>query len=61
MESVLTEKEVAKIFKLNVTTLQKWRHKKKGPKYFKDGGLIRYRIQDIEKHLENMLVYPERK
>ena len=61
MEKLLTESEVADIFRLKVRTLQSWRHKKKGPPYFKDGGLIRYRASDVEEHLEKQIVDPEAK
>lgn len=61
METVLTEKEVAKLFKLKEATIQQWRYKKKGPKYFKDGGLIRYRASDVERHIASMIVDPEQK
>ena len=60
MDKLLTESEIAHIFGLKVRTLQNWRHKKKGPPYFKDGGLIRYRASDVEEHIASLIVDPEK-
>ena len=47
----LTEKQVAERLRVSVRTVQAWRHKRRGPRYFKlspgRGGRVRYRESDI--------------
>lgn len=61
MEELLTEKEVAGIYEVLPTTVQQWRYKGIGPAYFKQGGLIRYRRSDVQKHIDSLVVEPEPK
>jgi Helix-turn-helix domain len=44
----LTEAEVAKRLRVSPKTLRNWRSKGKGPFSMKIGGLIRYRLVDVE-------------
>lgn len=48
MEQFLTTKEAAAILKITRQTLQKWKKKRK-IKAIKIGGIVRYKISDIEK------------
>ncbi len=52
----LTTKEVARLYGLHPDTLTKWRHFKKGPRYFKDGRIILYHQKDVQQYLETGLV-----
>jgi excisionase family DNA binding protein len=54
---ILTSKEAAEMLKISIRTLQ--RRRDAGQiKYFRDGGIIRFRRKDIEKYLENHLLEP---
>ena len=56
---ILTEAEAAEIIvDLKPHTLAKWRLRRKGPKYLKLGGKIRYRVIDIETWMEASLIDP---
>jgi hypothetical protein len=43
----LTEVDLARRWQMSERTLQAWRCKKVGPRYFKVGGHVRYRLEDI--------------
>jgi len=56
---ILTEKEAAEmIVDLKPGTLAKWRTRRKGPKYLKLGGKVRYRTIDIQEWIEANLIDP---
>jgi predicted DNA-binding transcriptional regulator AlpA len=56
---ILTEAEAAAmIVDLKPQTLAKWRLRRKGPKYLKLGGKIRYRVIDIQEWMEASLIDP---
>ena len=56
---ILTEAEAAAmIVDLKPQTLAKWRLRRKGPKYLKLGGKIRYRVIDIQEWMEASLSDP---
>lgn len=44
----LTPKEVEKLYSIKAGTLANWRCQGRGPKYSKDGRLIRYSLDAIE-------------
>jgi predicted DNA-binding transcriptional regulator AlpA len=48
VKELLTEKEAAAFFSIERNTLNKWRSIGKGPKYYKIGGAVRYKISDLE-------------
>ncbi len=51
----LTEKQVAEMFQISVTTLQKWRHNSTGPRFFRFGQrIVRYLEEDIINYLEEV-------
>lgn len=52
----LSEDEVEKLYGIKAKTLANWRSLKKGPPYFKDGGVIRYRQKDLQRYQESRLV-----
>lgn len=43
----LKEDELAALWRVSLPTLRVWRHRKKGPSYYKIGGSVRYRMRDI--------------
>lgn len=55
---VVNEKTAGEMLDLQVSTLQKWRWLRKGPKYLKLGRRVVYRLQDLEDFLERHSVSP---
>ena len=54
MPKWLTEKEVAEITSIPVQTLRNWRHRGKGPKYFKPSErVVRYRLDLLMEFMES--------
>jgi hypothetical protein len=64
--TVLVEKEAAKFISHAMRTdtkpwtLGKWRQRKKGPPFLKVGGVIRYRLQDLQEWIERCRVVPSK-
>lgn len=48
MDKLLNEAEAAKLFNIRQDTLTRWRWACKGPRYFKVGSAIRYKVSDLE-------------
>jgi hypothetical protein len=44
----LTEREVGQLYRMSIRNLQKRRYEGRGPRYFKFGGSIRYRVADLD-------------
>lgn len=60
-ERILNEVEAAQFLGVTVHALRAWRWRKKdGPTYLKLGSCVRYRLRDLEAHLESHLVKPGR-
>lgn len=50
---LLRETEAARILNVAPKTLQKWRYEKSaGPKWFKDGHIVRYELADLQEYIE---------
>jgi hypothetical protein len=47
-----TEKELSEILKLSPKTLRHWRWQKQGPSYYKFGRLVRYKIEEVNKYIQ---------
>ena len=45
---LLSQIDLALRWKLSIRTLERWRWLKRGPKYMKVGGRVRYRLSDVE-------------
>jgi len=58
MGKLLTEKEVAELTALSLSTLRMNRSKGKGIPYLKIGKCVRYRMADLENYLESKKVVP---
>lgn len=56
MEEYYTTEECAAILKVSPKTLETWRSRGKGPKYYKVGGRVLYKKSDIEAFIEGSLV-----
>ncbi len=52
----LTPEEVEALYGYHPTTLKNWRYEGRGPKFVKDGGIIRYRQKDLQAYQETRLV-----
>ena len=46
-----TPKQVSANYGISVGTLANWRTQKRGPKYYKVGGKVLYRTEDVEAFL----------
>lgn len=54
LESLLTERDLARITGLSVASARRWRLLKHGgPKYIKIGAAVRYRPEDVSAWLES--------
>ena len=51
--NLLTTREAAELMKLSPRTLEMHRSKGGGPAYLKAGGLVRYRLADLEAWLSH--------
>lgn len=47
--------EAAEYVRLTVSTLAQMRVEQRGPKYFKAGGRVLYRLQDLEEWVESRI------
>jgi hypothetical protein len=52
---LLTTEEAARFLRLHPVTLRRWRQSGAGPRYFKEGDVIRYRLQDLDNYVESRL------
>jgi hypothetical protein len=46
----LTQDDLAVRWRISKRTLERWRWRHEGPAFVKLGGLVRYRLQDIESY-----------
>lgn len=51
-DKMLTEREVAEMLGVTQTTLQRWRRDGGGPPWHKLQRLIRYRLSEVEKYID---------
>ncbi|MHC4225494.1 MAG: helix-turn-helix domain-containing protein [Planctomycetota bacterium] len=47
----LTSREAARLLRLTPGTLDSYRCKGRGPRFFKQGNAVRYRLADVEAYL----------
>lgn len=55
-ERLLTEGELAKLWGVTPSLLQKMRYEGRGPRFVRIGRLVRYRITDVTRYLEENCV-----
>lgn len=53
LQGLLNEYDVARITRLSVASVRRWRLLRKGPKYLKIGAAVRYKVEDISAWLES--------
>ena len=53
IECLLNEHDVARITRLSVASVRRWRLFRQGPKYLKIGAAVRYKPEDISAWLES--------
>jgi predicted DNA-binding transcriptional regulator AlpA len=53
LESLLNEHDLARITRLSVASVRRWRLLRQGPKYLKIGAAVRYKPEDISAWLES--------
>ncbi len=51
IESLLNEHDVARITRLSVASVRRWRLLRQGPKFLKIGAAVRYKPEDISEWL----------
>ena len=54
MEQLLKEQEAAKLLRISVQLLRKWRAQGEGPKHIKLGKCVRYSLDDIERYIASL-------
>jgi len=52
--ALLNEFDLAKMLRVSVSTVRRWRVLKKGPRYLKAGASVRYRSEDIQAWLTSV-------
>lgn len=53
MQQLLNEREAAKLLRISVQLLRKWRANGRGPEHIKLGTCVRYSIEDIERYISS--------
>lgn len=56
---LLDEKQVAKLLRVSLASVRRWRQHKAGPTYIKAGACVRYRREDVDAWLRTREVRPE--
>jgi hypothetical protein len=49
---LLCPEDIERVYRIKPKTLAQWRWKKIGPDYIKIGGMVRYRLSDLENFFE---------
>jgi predicted DNA-binding transcriptional regulator AlpA len=55
---LLDEKQVAKLLRVSLASVRRWRQHKVGPTYIKAGACVRYRREDVDAWLRTREVRP---
>ena len=58
-DKYLTEKQVATMLQVKPNTLQLWRLRSKGPRYYKIGWSVRYLLSDVQEFINRGAVEPK--
>jgi hypothetical protein len=56
---IFDERPAADILDCSVKTLQGWRLRKVGPRYYKIGNRVKYSLDDLHEYLKRCAVEPE--
>ena len=49
---LLKEVDVAKRLNVSISSLRRWRYEKIGPKFIRIGGILRYRVTDVDEFIQ---------
>jgi hypothetical protein len=60
LQSLLDEDQAAALLHVSIKTLQGWRQRKTGPRYFKLSNRVRYSPDDLRVYLAQCAVEPAR-
>ena len=55
ISNLLTELEAATRIGISLSTMRRWRRANTAPNYFRVGGILRYRPEDIDKFIADHL------
>ncbi len=53
LETLLNDRDVARITGMSVASVRRWRLFRQGPRYLKIGAAVRYRLSDVSAWLES--------
>jgi predicted DNA-binding transcriptional regulator AlpA len=53
VQSLVTERDVARMTGLSLASIRRWRVHRQGPKFLKIGAAVRYRPEDVAAWLES--------
>jgi excisionase family DNA binding protein len=59
MSELLTPRETARLLKVTVGALRRFRQEQRGPAFTRVGKLIRYRSEDLDRWLSRQVIAPE--
>ena len=54
MTALLTETDLARVLRVSLATLRKWRVDKRGTRFIKIGPLVRYQLDDLREWLSTL-------
>lgn len=52
-ETLFDERDVARVTRMSVASVRRWRLLRRGPKYIKIGAAVRYKPEDVSAWLES--------
>ena len=53
LDGLLSEFDTARILRVTVSTIRRWRLNRQGPRYIKVGASVRYRPEDLKAYLDS--------
>ncbi len=53
LQNLLDKHDVARFFDVSVATVRRWRWLKTGPRFYRIGASVRYRLADLEAFLQS--------
>jgi hypothetical protein len=58
LPAILTEAEASAYLRITQKSLQQWRWLRRGPRYFKHGNRVRYRLRDLDDYIAANTIEP---
>jgi hypothetical protein len=56
VDEIDDQEAVARYIKVNERTVENWRYQDKGPRFMKQGRVVRYRRSDVDRWVDNNIV-----